>query len=103
MSWTVDLRIKGRSFLESVLSACFNPHKTEHPYGLHKVHGFSQGKYFNPGDEFRWESRDGIRHRDESEHHSAVYPRAGGELPHAIAPFKGNLTQRAGDLASPLC
>jgi hypothetical protein len=27
----------------------------------------------------------------------------GGELSHAIAPFKGNLTQRAGDLASPLC
>jgi hypothetical protein len=24
-------------------------------------------------------------------------------LSHAIAPFKGNLTQRAGDLASPLC
>jgi hypothetical protein len=66
MSWTVDLRIKERSFLESVLTACFNPQKTEHPYGLHKVHGFSQGKYFNPGDEFRWESRDGIRHRDES-------------------------------------
>ena len=34
------------------------------------------GKYFDCGEELCRQVGDGMRHRDQSEHHSAIHPRA---------------------------
>src|SRR5260221_4467757 len=67
--------IKGRPWWSRVLSASSTAPERNALYDQHQIyrHGRAHGKYFDGGEELRWQGGDGIRHRDESQHDSAVY------------------------------